>query len=74
MDQEQIKQLLISLQGQIVGGPSSVGAYTVRIASGDHSHQAVLAALDRLRHHPGVLFAEPAQPVAILNGGTGSAQ
>lgn len=74
MEQEQIKQLLISLQGQIVGGPNSVGAYTVRIAFGDHAHQAVLTALDRLRHHPGVLFAEPAQPVVILNGGTGSTQ
>jgi hypothetical protein len=74
MEQEQIKQLLISLHAQIVDGPSSGGSYTVRIASGEHSDREVLTALDRLRHHPSVLFAEPAQPVATPKGGTGSVE
>jgi hypothetical protein len=72
IDQEQIKQLLVSLHARIVDGPNSVGAYTIRIASGNRSTQAVLTALERLRHHPDVLFAEPTQPMAMPKGDTGS--
>ena len=63
IDSEQIRQLLLSLNGEIVAGPSSAGAYTVRIATSDHSNKELLAVLNRLRHYPGVLLVEPLEPV-----------
>ena len=65
IDQEQIRQLLLSLHAEIVAGPSSSGAYTVRIATNDRSNKEMLAALVRLYHHPGVLLAEPAEPSVL---------
>ena len=73
MVEEQIQQLLLPVHGQIVEGPSAIGAYTIRIDAGDHADE-VLSALDWLRHHPRVLFAELARPVATPNSGTDSLQ
>ncbi len=70
VNQQQIGQLVLALGAQIVGGPSSVGAYTLRIAFGDSADHNIHAAVERLRRHPGVLFAEPALPIA---GGNPSA-
>ncbi len=74
LDQEQIQQLLLSLPAEIVAGPSSSGAYTVRIVTRDRSNQAMLAALVRLSQHPGVLRAEPADPSVLPKNGADSGQ
>lgn len=68
---DEVRQLLRSLHAEIVAGPSSSGAYTVRIATSDHSNQDMLAALVRLHRHPGVLLAELAQPSGLPKDGPG---
>jgi len=64
VNQDQIEQLVLAVGAQIVDGPSSVGVYTLRIAFGDGAGHNILAAVERLRRHPRVLFAEPALPIA----------
>ncbi|MGH8592913.1 MAG: zf-HC2 domain-containing protein [Gammaproteobacteria bacterium] len=61
VNQEQIEQLVLAVDAQIVDGPSSVGAYTLRVG---HN---LSAAVERLRRDPRVLFAEPALPIARAN-------
>ncbi len=64
VEQEQIRQLLLAVRAQIIEGPSSVGAYTLRIAPGEGAGRDTVAALERLRRDPGVLLAEPTLPIA----------
>lgn len=53
--EEQIRQLLLSVRGEITGGPSPFGAYTVEVpASGD----PLAEVLDHLRRAPAVELAE----------------
>ncbi|MDD5033561.1 MAG: hypothetical protein PHE55_02280 [Methylococcaceae bacterium] len=56
-----IARLLESLHARIVDGPSAKGVYTVRIEAGDFG-PALSRALETLREHEAVVFAEPALP------------
>jgi hypothetical protein len=64
-----VRQLLRSLHGEIMAGPSASDAYTVRIATRDRSNEDMLTALLRLHRHPGVLLAEPAPPSVLPKNG-----
>jgi anti-sigma factor RsiW len=54
--ERQIRELLLGVHGEIVGGPSAIGAYTLEIRPGGDPQGVVLA---YLRSHPKVRFAEP---------------
>jgi hypothetical protein len=55
--EQEIRQLLLSVRGEITGGPSPFGAYTVAVpASGD----PLVKVLEHLRRAPCVELAEPA--------------
>ncbi|HKY91976.1 MAG TPA: anti-sigma factor [Nevskiaceae bacterium] len=56
--------ILAIVDGRIVDGPNSVGAYTVRIAASGGPVD-LTGALDRLRGQPDVLLAEAATPLAM---------
>lgn len=58
--EKEIRDLLLSLRGQIVSGPSPLGVYTVEVPAGPDPLDRVLA---NLRARPKVSFAEP------VNGG-----
>lgn len=66
-DQQHIEQLLRVVRGEVVDGPSSIGVYTVRIGSDNGSSPDIRAVLERLRHHPSVLLAEPGWPISEAN-------
>lgn len=53
----QIRELLLHVRGEITGGPSPLGVYTVEVPAGRDSLQAVLA---RLRSESQVMLVEPA--------------
>lgn len=55
--ERQIRELLLDVRGEITGGPSPLGVYTVDVPAGRDSLQAVLA---RLRSESQVMLAEPA--------------
>jgi anti-sigma factor RsiW len=63
-DSARITQILQSLDAGIVGEPNSAGAYTVRL-SGVKDEREREAALAVLRNQREVVFAEPAQPLAV---------
>lgn len=54
--EREIRQLLLGVGGEIVGGPSPLGAYTLEIPLGGDPQGVLLA---HLRSHPKVRFAEP---------------
>lgn len=56
--------LLAIVDGRIIDGPNSVGAYTVRIAASGGPVD-LTGALDRLRREPDVVLAEAATPLAM---------
>jgi hypothetical protein len=60
--------ILAIVDGRIVGGPNSVGAYTVRIATSGGAID-LTGALDRLRHEPDVLLAEAVTPLSMPHVG-----
>jgi len=68
-----IRVLLASIPAQIVEGPNSVGAYTIRLgkATSVGEREAVIAGL---RERPEVLFAEAAQPMAVPQPNRGRPQ
>ena len=73
----ELNDLLAEVGGRIVAGPSKAGVYTVRLDVRDEpapgAAAAVLAAaLERLRRHPAVVFAEPVV-VHRAPGGAGGA-
>ena len=70
MDAEAIESLLDTFKGEVIFGPNSAGAYTVRLLDVSSSKQR-LAIITALRKHEKVLFAEAAQPTAVprLQGG-----
>lgn len=53
----QIRELLLDMRGEITGGPSTIGVYTVEVPAGRDSLQAVLA---RLRSESQIMLVEPA--------------
>lgn len=55
--ERQIRELLLDVRGEITGGPSHLGVYTVEVPASRDSLQAVLA---RLRSESQVMLAEPA--------------
>jgi hypothetical protein len=55
--ESQIRELLLDVRGEITGGPSAIGVYTVEVPAGRDSLQAVLA---RLRSESQVMLVEPA--------------
>jgi anti-sigma factor RsiW len=55
--ERQVRELLLDLRGEITGGPSPLGVYTVEVPAGRDSLQVVLA---RLRSESQVMLAEPA--------------
>jgi Fervidolysin N-terminal prodomain len=63
-DSARIAQILQSLDATIVGGPNSAGAYSVRL-SGVKDAREREAAIAALRNQREVVFAEPAQPLAV---------
>jgi len=63
-DSARIAQILQSLDAGIVGGPNSAGAYSVRL-SGVKDAREREAAIAALRNQREVVFAEPAQPLAV---------
>ncbi|MGH8601409.1 MAG: anti-sigma factor family protein [Gammaproteobacteria bacterium] len=66
-DQQEIELLLRTIRGEVVDGPSSIDVYTVKIVSNNGSSPDILAVLERLRHHPSVLLAEPGFPIPGAN-------
>lgn len=52
---DQVAALIAQVGGTLQAGPSAAGIYTIRVADG----AAVATAVEALRRHPGVLFAEP---------------
>jgi anti-sigma factor RsiW len=54
--ERQIRELLLGVHGEIVGGPSAIGAYTLEVPPGGDPQGVVLA---YLRSHSKVRFAEP---------------
>ncbi len=64
MQREQIDQLLLTVHGRIVEGPTPFGVYTIRIEDESASAPGV-AAMEQLRNHIGVLFVEPSLPEAM---------
>jgi hypothetical protein len=57
--ERQIRGVLLAIGGQLAGGPSPLGAYTVELPAGQDPLPVVLA---HLRNRPEVSFAEPVAP------------
>jgi hypothetical protein len=57
--QEQIMQILASVQGQIVGGPTPQGVFRVRIGKGKITSKDLIKTVSLLRDNMQVIFAEP---------------
>lgn len=56
--EEEIRRILLAVRGQIVGGPSPLGVYTVRPAAGQDGADPLPVVLQHLRRQPEVLFVE----------------
>ena len=54
----EIRELLLSFRGEIAGGPSPLGAYTIALPGGATA-EPLPVVLAYLRQHPRVHFAEP---------------
>jgi hypothetical protein len=63
--EKEIREILLRVQGEIVGGPSAFGTYTIEIPTDGEPPGALLA---HLRSQPQVRFAEP---VPAEGGGNG---
>lgn len=55
--EQEVRNLLLGIRGQIVAGPSALGVYTVEVPAGPDPLEKVLA---HLRAQPRVSLAEPA--------------
>ncbi|HYU34298.1 MAG TPA: zf-HC2 domain-containing protein [Thermoanaerobaculia bacterium] len=55
--EQEVRDLLLGIRGQIVSGPSALGVYTVEVPAGPDPLEKVLA---HLRAQPRVSLAEPA--------------
>lgn len=58
----QVKALISSLQGEIMEGPSTLGAYRVRVHGEDGKPERIAETAKRLRANPIIVMAEPALP------------
>lgn len=60
--EREIADLLKSVRGQIVDGPTASRIYTIRISDSDGLETSITQFLQRLRESKTVIFAEPALP------------
>lgn len=67
--ERQMRDVLAAVRGQIVGGPSPLGVYTVAVPPVEAAGEPLAVVLDHLRSRPEVAFAEP---VAGGGGGGGT--
>lgn len=65
----QLRALLLSVDAELVEGPTARGVYTIAINQG-RRHQEATQALARLRHSGQVVYAEPAVPNAVSDIGS----
>lgn len=61
ISEKEIRELLAAVRGNIVKGPSPLGAYTVELPLSGSSPDPVGALLDHFRSHRKVRLAEPVQ-------------
>jgi Putative zinc-finger len=61
-----MRRLLLEVRGEIVGGPSPLGAYVVAVPAAGAAAEPVALVLEHLREDPHVRFAEP-----VAGGGSG---
>lgn len=57
ISENDLRALLTGIEGTIVGGPSELGRYTVRLAGGERSETEIAALVERLGRDPRVRFA-----------------
>jgi hypothetical protein len=55
----ELRRVLLEVRGEIVGGPSSLGAYTVAVPASGPGSEPLALVLEHLRADPRVRFAEP---------------
>lgn len=65
--QQQIMQILATVQGQIIAGPTTQGVFRVRIGKTKISSKALLKTVSLLRDNKQVIFAEPTFALSSLN-------
>lgn len=58
--EHRIREILKSVQAEIIAGPSAVGLYTLAMPVSEEAGLSVRVVLEKLRAHPEVTFAEPA--------------
>ena len=58
--QNEILQILQSVQGQIIAGPTAQGVYRVRLGKGEINPENLIKTLSILRNKKQVIFSEPA--------------
>jgi hypothetical protein len=56
---EQITQILSTIEGQSIAGPSPQGVYTVRVEKEKITREGIIKTISLLRKSPHVIFAEP---------------
>ena len=56
--ERQVRELLLSVRAQVVGGPSPLGAYTVEVPKAGSAADPLDSVLKHLRSQPQVRFAE----------------
>jgi hypothetical protein len=56
---EQIAQILSTIEGQSIAGPSPQGVYTVRVEKEKITREGIIKTISLLRKSPHVIFAEP---------------
>lgn len=59
LPKSEIDVLLSQIQGQLIDGPNSVGAYTIKLLEANPNVATINAAVDLLREQPEVMLAEP---------------
>ncbi|MGR8929304.1 MAG: zf-HC2 domain-containing protein [Gammaproteobacteria bacterium] len=60
-DISEISEILSTIDGQIVDGPTKLGIFTIRIKDGEAASLPQI--LETLREKKAVIFAEPARPI-----------
>ncbi len=59
LQKTRMEALLSHIQGQLIGEPNSVGAYTVKLLGAEAGATSINTAVDFLRAQPEVMLAEP---------------
>jgi hypothetical protein len=65
--QNEILQIVNSVQGQIVAGPTAQGVYKVRIGKGEITSKNLIKTISLLRDKKQIIFAEPAFALPSTN-------